>query len=303
MPSPRRQLGPGRSISRLVLLALVGVLVTSASAAGSADPSIASGTSESPATEEFGTIAVAASTILTAEVTEDAPAEAAEQTSRSDATEATTKSVSLDPVPSDGPFEMNLFEKGDFVKQATDSMCVGSAAQTMINMIDTGDPNRTVTYQKKLYTLARQLSVSQEKLSSSGADPSGWVAALNEKGYGPYVLETANTRAGAMRKAAEAIRETGKPVGLVVWGGRHAWVMSGFTATADPAYTNDFKVTAAHIQDPWYGNSGSIEPNTLVKMSQLKQDFVEYRRGGLYPKREGKYVLVLPVSEGATAAD
>lgn len=273
-PSPRRRLGPGCSVSRLVPLALIGVLATGAPAAGSAGSSIDPGTWGSPWSEQVDT--------ATPSPTPAADAEA----------EATT-TISLDPAPSAGSFDMNLFEKGDFVKQATSSMCVGSATQTMMNIIDTGEPNRSTAYQEKLYTLARRLSVSQQKLSSSGADPSGWAAALNEKGYGPYVLETAETRAGALRKAAEAIRETGKPVGLVVWGGRHAWVMSGFTATADPAYTNDFKVTAAYIEDPL----GEVSANTLVKMSRLKQDFIEYRRGDLYPRREGKYVLVLPVLE------
>ncbi len=51
--------------------------------------------------------------------------------------------------------------------------------------------------------------------------------------------------------AARQMRFTGKPVGLLVWRGAHAWVMSGFKATADPAYTDDFEVTAVWIEDPW----------------------------------------------------
>jgi hypothetical protein len=38
----------------------------------------------------------------------------------------------------------------------------------------------------------------------------------------------------AMRLAAMSIRTTGRPVGLSS-GRAHAWVMSGFEATADPA--------------------------------------------------------------------
>ena len=34
--------------------------------------------------------------------------------------------------------------------------------------------------------------------------------------------------------AARAMESTGRPVGLLVWRGRHAWVMSGFKATKDP---------------------------------------------------------------------
>lgn len=52
--------------------------------------------------------------------------------------------------------------------------------------------------------------------------------------------------------AAKAIRMTGRPVGLVVWRGAHSWVMSGFTATADPASADDFEVHKVFVQDPWF---------------------------------------------------
>ena len=116
MRSLRMPFGPGRAISRLIPLVLIGVLATGATAAGTADHSITPGTWEWPAPE----------------------AEAVEQTVESDASEAKTRFVSLDPAPSAGPLEMNLFEKGDLLKQATSSMCVARAAQTMMNMIDSG---------------------------------------------------------------------------------------------------------------------------------------------------------------------
>ena len=41
------------------------------------------------------------------------------------------------------------------------------------------------------------------------------------------------------------IRLTNRPVGLMTWRGAHSWVMSGFNATADPAVTDKFTVTAS----------------------------------------------------------
>ena len=43
----------------------------------------------------------------------------------------------------------------------------------------------------------------------------------------------------ALQVAARAIRETKRPVGLVMWRGRHAWVMSGFESIGDPAIHDD----------------------------------------------------------------
>ena len=52
--------------------------------------------------------------------------------------------------------------------------------------------------------------------------------------------------------------DTGRPVGLLVWRGRHAWVMSGFEATGNPASTGDFRVTRAIILDPLYPYGSSV---------------------------------------------
>ena len=53
-----------------------------------------------------------------------------------------------------------------------------------------------------------------------------------------------------MKLASRAIERTGAPVGLLVWRGRHAWVMSGFEATKD--LSDGGKVTSVTIYDPLY---------------------------------------------------
>ena len=53
---------------------------------------------------------------------------------------------------------MNLYGKGDFMHQATKDMCVAGSTQIMMNIIDTGRPNRSVAYQKQLYERGRKLS-------------------------------------------------------------------------------------------------------------------------------------------------
>jgi hypothetical protein len=118
-----------------------------------------------------------------------------------------------------------------------------------------------------------------------------------------------DTLAGALRIAAKAIRETGKPVGLLVWRGRHAWVMSGFRATADPRLTDSFDVTAAIVLDPLYPYGSakwgpSPKPREALTPAELGRQFVPRRQGSLpngfgvpgwtMTELAGKYVLVLP---------
>ena len=89
-----------------------------------------------------------------------------------------------------------------------------------------------------------------------------------------------------MRIAANAISQTGKPVGLLVWRGRHAWVMSGFQATADPRKTSDFKVTAAVVLDPLYPHGSAVwgpspKPREALSLTKLGRQFVPRRQGSM----------------------
>src|SRR4029077_8433600 len=91
-------------------------------------------------------------------------------------------------------------------------------------------------------------------------------------------------RRGGSRRAAFRIGAPAKPVGLLMWAGRHAWVMSGFEATADPARTSDFRVTRAIVLDPLYpyGSSrrgASPRPREAVSVATLGKQFVPRRRG------------------------
>lgn len=209
--------------------------------------------------------------------------------------------LKLRPRPSPGPFKMNLYRKGDFVHQGTKDWCVAGSTLTMMNIIGDDAPRDAVAVQKRLYERGRQLSPFKHKQGPIGVDLIGWAELLNRRGYGPYEVVSAETRRGAVRRAARAIRKTGRPVGLVTWRGAHSWVMSGFTATADPAYDKDFQVKAVNIQDTWYPWVSTIwgasrPPNTLVPVAKLAEDFLPYARpGAKWPRRDGNFMLILPV--------
>jgi hypothetical protein len=219
---------------------------------------------------------------------------------------AASPSATAAPLPSPtrtpGPIAVNLYRRGGFVSQARADWCVPAAIQTMANLIDRADAS-AVPSQRRLDRLAR--SLSSDRLVGAGSEPEGWAGALNELGLGPYVVVSVRTREGAIAAAARAIRLTGRPVGLLMWRGAHAWVMSGFEATADPARTDEFVVTHVRVVDPWYPRTSSIwgrgqPPNTRIAVSSLAADFLRWRRPAVrYVEKDGQFVLVLPVPEPA----
>ena len=197
------------------------------------------------------------------------------------------------------PFAMNLYRKGDFVAQYTFELCVGASLQMALNMA-TDDTRTSRTDQERLWEMARDRSFSP----FGGANPRGWTASLNELGIGPYELVSIPTFDEALDVAAEAIRATKRPVGLVMWRGRHAWVMSGFESTADPRAFDDFDVTGIRVLDPLYPHGSSVwgrspKPNSLVSPETLAKQFVmrDSRRVNLGVPPG--FLLVLPVSADA----
>jgi hypothetical protein len=206
----------------------------------------------------------------------------------------------LDPPPRPGPFGIDLYRGGDFVSQATHHWCVAASMLTMMNIVDEGADHSTAR-QRRLYDLARTRSTW--RLVGPGAEPEGWARGLDALGYGPYAVHVDDTRSGAIRTAARALRMTGRPVGLLLWHGAHAWVMSGFEATADPAYTDDFAVTALSVEDAWYPRISSVwgasrPPDTLVPLEALSEAYLPWRRPSVrYPEKDGLFVLVLPIAE------
>jgi hypothetical protein len=215
------------------------------------------------------------------------------------------------PTASRGAYSLNLYRDGDFVPQHTGSWCIGASMQTMLNIMDITDDASYET-QERFMVLARTRGRSSASIGDQawrgsrqpsekrGAGSGGWARGLVAMGAGRYEERVEDTYDGALRAAAEAIRITGRPVGLIVWRGKHAWVVSGFTATADPVLDRGYRVTGVFVQDPWYPRRSNIwgrgkRPNSWISVSDLREDFLPRRKTRRRPEQAGKYVLVLPV--------
>ncbi|MEW1983134.1 hypothetical protein [Pseudarthrobacter oxydans] len=203
------------------------------------------------------------------------------------------------PPPVPQPYALNLYQEGDFVPQYTFDWCVAASIQMAHNLIDDtgGGTWADSTQQGELWEMAR----SRSSNSYNGANPFGWAQVLTEVGVGPYTVVSIADYGAALQTAARAIADTGRPVGLVMWSGRHAWVMSGFESIGDPARFPEFSVTGVRVQDPLYPHGSgqwgpSPEPNSLLTPEQLATQFVVREPRRWSSELPAGYLLVLPVA-------
>lgn len=189
---------------------------------------------------------------------------------------------------SDWTGTVNLYRGSAFVTQKTGAWCVAASTQFMVNLA-TGSSDRTRSTQQAIMSYAK----SHDTLAvSDGSDPEGWAAALRRYGAGRnYEWRTFTSYGASIEYAVGRIRLTGKPVGLLVWSGRHAWVMHGFRATADPASGGAFGVTSVYVSGPL---SGTDPVNVRMTPSALARWYTRYAERDGYMGWVGKYVIVSP---------
>lgn len=279
----RRSSHPPRTA---LVLGLVAVLVAACGATGGAV------TSASPPTVATGRPPVASPIPSGSARPSMAPAATASPVP------APTVAPTLAPtaVPSAEPFALSLSSREDFVAQYTFEWCVGASLQMALRITDRSADETRAT-QQELWEMARDRSFSP----FGGANPRGWTAALNDLDVGPYELVSLPTYDEALRVAATALRATERPVGLVMWRGRHAWVMSGFEAIGDPAVHDDFELTGIRVLDPLFPHGSSVwgpspKPNSVVSPEVLGRQFVLRDSTRVNLGVPPGYLLVLPVA-------
>lgn len=195
--------------------------------------------------------------------------------------------------PSTKPMSIRLADPSDFVRQYRPYFCVGASLQ-MARSIITGKHDGSRRTQRRLWRAARARSPSSPY---NGANPIGWTAMLNQLGLGPYRLVSEPDLDTAVRTAARALAETGKPVGLVVWAGHHAWLMTGFEATGDPRL-EEAEVTGVRVMDPLYPHRSkwgrAPAPDQLIGLDALRRQFVRRHRPDYDLGVPSGWLLILP---------
>jgi hypothetical protein len=190
-----------------------------------------------------------------------------------------------------GLYKKDLYFSGGYERQVDSRTCVAASTAMMLNFIARKDLGLNQLYILKWAQPRDALNDSRQR----GTDPLGWSRALTtfstRAGQGSFLYswEARTSEYSALKRAAKQIAVTNKPVGLLVWNGRHAMVMTGFEASSDPR-KGDFKLVNVWISDP-YGSSHkryAAAESPLNKYLELDAtpdyDTVWY----------GKYVTVVP---------
>ena len=191
----------------------------------------------------------------------------------------------------------DVYRTGAFVTQKTDHWCVGASAQMMLNLIR---KTHDTTYATQAALMAYARAHETEPASKPGADPRGWANALTHAGAGTYAARTFPSMDAALADAARRLLITGKPVGLTVGFGSHAWVMTGFSANRDPRLTSNFLVTSVDVSGPLYPLQVAklgyfdLKPDSRLSHAQMAQVFLPYRETQGLKSWLGTWVIVAP---------
>jgi hypothetical protein len=196
---------------------------------------------------------------------------------------------------------VDLYRSGAAVTQYTSYWCVPAAAQTMINLA-TGRSDRSYATQSRLYTELRRANLY--RYSTRGNDVRGWARVLTARlpaGMG-YADISFSSRSAAYLAIVKAMDRTGRPVGIVVDEGRHAWTVVGFSIRETPGVPNSTTVLGFYVVGP-LGSPSDPWPKRYLTVSQLSSRFTRYHESQRSVPWEGLYVIVAPLSTtGAVTA-
>ena len=192
---------------------------------------------------------------------------------------------------------IDLYRAGTFTTQKSWLWCTAADVQIIHNIVKDQQDHST-SGQRRYFNWMRDRNRYTLPLSA-GVDPQGWTAGLRHFVDDRYRLVASTTFDNALRSAVKRLRLTNLPVALAVSHGNHGWVLTGFTATADPATTAAFKVTSVRVVGPLYGrqsrNGYDMPPDTKLTPAQLKGFFTPWRYAPQRMIWDGRFVSIQPV--------
>jgi hypothetical protein len=196
----------------------------------------------------------------------------------------------------DGSYD--LYRSGTFTTQKSWLWCTAAGVQIVRNIVER-DNDHSTSAQRRYFSWMRGHNRYELPLSA-GIDPAGWAAGLRHFVDGRYRLVASTTFDGALRSAVQRMRATGLPVALTVSRGNHGWIMTGFSATADPAKTSSFKVTSVRVVGPLWGLQSrsygyDMRPGKSLTIKQLRGFFTPWWYAAKRMIWDGLYVSVQPV--------
>jgi len=197
---------------------------------------------------------------------------------------------------------IDLYRSGVYTVQKTWLWCTAADVQIIRNIVD-HQADHSKSSQQRYFDYMRAHDRYAIPISD-GVDPAGWTAGLSHFVDGRYRLIASGSFDAALRSAVTNLRRSNLPVGITVMHGNHAWILAGFTATADPATTSHFTVTSVRVVGPLWGLQNrtygyDMPPDTRLTPSQLKGFFTPWHYTSVPMIFENRWVSVQPVASGS----
>ena len=199
---------------------------------------------------------------------------------------------------------VSLYRDGVFTTQKSWLWCTAADVQIIRNIVRR-DNDHTTSGQRRYFEWMRAHNRYSLPVSA-GVDPQGWAAGLRHFVDGRYRLVASKSFDAALRSAVTNLRRTNLPVAVTVAHGGHGWVLTGFTATADPLRTTSFKVTSVRVVGPLFGlqskNGYDMRPNTKLTPAQFRGFFTAWHYDPKPMIWDGLYVSIQPIPAKAAPA-
>jgi hypothetical protein len=199
---------------------------------------------------------------------------------------------------------IDLYRKGTFTTQQNWLWCTAADVQIIRNIVR-HQRDHTAATQRRYFDWMRRHNRYSLPLSA-GVDPAGWTAGLRHFVDNRYRLVASRTFAAALKSAVTNLRRTNLPVGITVANGGHAWILTGFTATADPLKTSKFTVTSVRVVGPLFGlqsrNGYDMPPDTKLTPAQFQHYFTPWKYAPKPMIWDGRYVSIQPIPVKAASA-
>jgi hypothetical protein len=192
---------------------------------------------------------------------------------------------------------IDLYRDGTYTVQKSWLWCTAAGVQIVRNIVEV-EADHSTTNQRRYFAWMRLHNRYHLPLSA-GVDPQGWAAGLRQFVDGRYRLVVSTTFENALRSAVRRLRQANLPVALTVSHGNHGWILTGFTATADPLTAPSFRVTSVRVVGPLYGlqsrNGYDMAPDTRLTPTQLRRYFTPWRYAPMRMVWDGRFVSIQPV--------
>lgn len=196
------------------------------------------------------------------------------------------------PAQADHGYSRELYFAAGYERQVDGRTCTAAATAMMLNFIARRDLSLGQMYILRWEQTRDALVNSVQR----GSDPLGWARAatyFSSRTGKPttYSWEAYGGAKTALRRAARQIAVTSKPVGLLVAHGTHAMVMTGFSASADPAKTDSYTLYSITVSDPFGTPHRAYDSRATPLDSYLQTDATAWYDQHWY----GRYIVIVPL--------